>query len=43
MIKKKFINFVLRYYNVLWVSIDSPNDINNVWCDTVFFDENRTP
>ncbi len=44
MIKKKFIiNFVLRDYDVLWVAIGSPDDINNVWCDTVFIDENGTP
>ncbi len=33
------INFVIRDYDELWVSLGSPDDINKMWRDTGFYDE----
>ncbi|MBD3402494.1 hypothetical protein GF420_06340 [candidate division GN15 bacterium] len=33
------INFVIRDYDALWLAMGSPDDINKLWRDTGFYDE----
>ncbi|MCK5126421.1 MAG: hypothetical protein KAR42_09210 [candidate division Zixibacteria bacterium] len=37
------INFVLRDYDELWEWLGSPDDINKLWKDTGFYDEDGNP
>jgi len=42
--KVKFIiNFVIRDYDALWEAIGSPDNIEKVWRDTGFYNENGVP
>jgi hypothetical protein len=36
------INFVLRDYDALWQDMGSPDDLNRIWRDTGFYDEDAT-